>query len=431
MTAPSHSKRLGEIEVYYGMLALYFFAFGLQFVLYPSIATFALSQGGAEVGAAQTALTAPMFCLLLFGGLLAERAQAGPTLAGLQIAFAAPPVVLALLVASGNLTFAMLLGYGIMMGSLAAFMQPVRDAALNGVVDRAAAAGRTVNLAQAATVATAVQIGAQIIGILAARFADRLGPAPLLLAQAAAVAGAAYLATRLRAPAPDKRPRQPAQAFREIREGLGYAFTHPIIGSMLWSSAYVGVFIVGAFQVLFPLLIREIYGGGAAELGALYACFWGASFVAAVVLGRMRPLRRPGRALLVCHLLGAVVFATLAIDKPLWAFAVSTMLVGGGAGVAIAMSRTITQANAEPAFLGRVIAVYSMGFMGGAPIGSAIVGIGFDAFGALGLGAGAVALIPAIGLGASALALAAFTPIWRLESFPSLQARLETSEKPD
>jgi MFS family permease len=398
------------------MLALYFFAFGLQFVLYPSIATFALSQGGAEVGAAQTALTAPMFCLLLFGGLLAERAQTGPTLAILQTAFALPPIALALLVASGTLTFPGLLGYGIIMGSLAAFMQPVRDAALNGVVDRAALAGRPVNLAQAATVATAVQIGAQIIGILAARFADRLGTAPLLVAQAAAVAGAALLATRLRAPAPEKHRSARAHPFAEIREGLSYAFRHPIIGSMLWSAAYVGIFIVGGFQVLFPLLIREVYGGGAAELGTLYACFWGASFVSAVALGRMKPLRRPGRALLICHLLGAGVFATLAIDKPLWAFALSTMLVGGGAGVAIAMSRTITQANAEPAFLGRVIAVYSMGFMGGAPIGSAMVGLGFDAFKALGLGAGSVALIPAIGLGASAFALAAFTPIWRLET---------------
>lgn len=413
-------KGLGELEIYYGLVALYFFAFGLQFVLYPSIVTFELAQGGAEVGAAQTALTAPMFALLLFGGLVAERAQAGPTLAGLQIGFAIPALVMAALIATGSMTFPLLLAYGVVMGSLAAFMQPLRDAALNGVVDRETAAGRKVNLAQAATVTTAVQIGAQIVGILVARLSDRFGSAPLLVCQAIAVIGAAALALKLRAPKPAKRPRGPAQALQEIREGLAYAFTHPVIGSMLWSAAYVGVFIVGAFQVLFPLIIREVYGGGAAELGALYACFWGASFVSAVVLGRVRPLRRPGRALLICHLLGAVVFATLAIEKPLWGFALSTALVGGGAGVAIAMSRTITQANAEPAFLGRVIAVYAMGFMGGAPLGSALVGVGFDVLKGFGLGAGWVALVPAVGLGASALALALFTPIWRLEP-PALE----------
>lgn len=414
MSPPADQRRFGEIEIYYALVGLYFFAFGLQFVLYPSIATFSLAQGGAEVGAAQTAISAPMFALLLFGGLSAERAQAGPTLAGLKAAFAVPPLILAALILSGLLSFPLLLAYGIVMGSLAAFMQPMRDAALNGVVDRARNEGRRVTLAQAATITTAVQIGAQILGILAARWADWFGLGPLLAAQAIAVLGAAALALRLRAPKPASRPRRPTQAFQEIREGLVYAFTHPIIGSMLWSSAYVGIFIVGAFQVLFPLLIREVYGGGAAELGTLYACFWGASFVSAVALGRLRPVRRPGRALLICHLLGAVVFATLAIDKPLWAFALSTALVGGGAGVAIAMSRTITQANADTAFLGRVLAVYSMGFMGGAPIGSALVGFGFDAMKAVGLGAGWVALIPALGLGASALALALFTPIWRL-----------------
>jgi hypothetical protein len=71
------------------------------------------------------------------------------------------------------------------------------------------------------------------------------------------------------------------------------------------------------------------------------------------------------------------------------------------------MSRTIVQGTADSRFLGRVLAVYSMGFMGGAPIGSAIVG-----FAAATWGAAAAALAPAIGLGAAAAALAMFTPLW-------------------
>lgn len=72
------------------------------------------------------------------------------------------------------------------------------------------------------------------------------------------------------------------------------------------------------------------------------------------------------------------------------------------------MSRTITQGAAEPGYLGRVLAVYSMGFMGGAPIGSAIVG-----FAASEWGPRMAALIPAGGLALAAIALAVFTPIWR------------------
>jgi hypothetical protein len=55
-----------------------------------------------------------------------------------------------------------------------------------------------------------------------------------------------------------------------------------------------------------------------------------------------------------------------------------------------------------------VLAVYSMGFMGGAPIGSAIVG-----FAAGEWGLQAAALIPAAGLAVAAITLAVTTPLWR------------------
>jgi hypothetical protein len=70
-----------ELTFYYAMVGCYFFAFGMQFVLFPSLVAFFLAATPAGVGLAQSALSAPMFCFLLFGGLLAERAKAGPTLA--------------------------------------------------------------------------------------------------------------------------------------------------------------------------------------------------------------------------------------------------------------------------------------------------------------------------------------------------------------
>jgi hypothetical protein len=86
---------------------------------------------------------------------------------------------------------------------------------------------------------------------------------------------------------------------------------------------------------------------------------------------------------------------------------------GLAAGVAISMSRTIVQGAANQQYLGRVLAVYSMGFMGGAPIGSAIVG-----FAASELGPTTAALIPATGLALAAIALAMLTPLWRHVSAP-------------
>lgn len=405
---------VSELSIYYLLVALYFFAFGMQFVLFPSLVAFFLGASAAGVGLAQSALSAPMFCLLMFGGLLAERARAGAALARLHVAFALAAIGLFAVVANGWLTYNLLIGYAILVGACAAFMMPVRDAALNGVVQREAARGNHTSIATAAAVTTAVQIGAQIAGILVARGAGS-SPAPYIALQALILSLGAVVSLGLRAPKPTGHERSIVGAFRDIRDGIAYCFRNPIMSPMLISAAYVGVFVIGSFQVLFPLIIRDAYGGDsemqAERLSALFACFWGASFVSAVILSRLKPMIRPGRALIASHLIGAIVLATFAFDKPFLTFAALVAVWGLAAGVAISQSRTITQGASEPRFLGRVLAVYSMGFMGGAPLGSAIVG-----FAAKELGSRDASLIPAIGLALAAIALALATPLWRYKA---------------
>jgi len=407
----SKPKRLHELPIYYVLVACYFFAFGMQFVLFPSLVAFSLDATARGVGLAQSALSAPMFCFLLFGGLLAERAKAGPTMAKLHLAFAFSSLALAYVVTNGLLTYSLLIGYAVLVGCCAAFMMPVRDAALNGIVAREAELGKHTPIATAAAVTTAVQIGAQIAGILVARFAGS-NPAPYIALQALALAAGAAICLGLQAPKPHGHERTIQGALRDLREGLAYSFRDPVMSPMLISAAYVGVFVIGSFQVLFPLIVREYYGGDpraqASQLGALFACFWGASFVSAVFLSRMKPLLQPGRALIVSHLIGAGALFTFGFHKPFLAFAIVVIIWGLVAGVAISTSRTIVQSAAGQRYLGRVLAVYSMGFMGGAPIGSALVG-----FAAGEWGPRSAAFAPAIGLALAAIALAVFTPLWR------------------
>lgn len=419
------SGLVSELTLYYLIVALYFFAFGMQFVLFPSLVAFFLGASSAGVGLAQSALSAPMFCFLLFGGLIAERAKTGPTLARLGLVFTAASLGLAAIITWGALTYSILIAYAMLVGACAALMMPVRDAALNGVIEREARRGRHTPISTAAATTTAVQIGAQIAGILVARSAGA-SPAPYLVLQALALALCAAVSLGLQAPKPTGHERTIVGALRDMRDGLAYSFRNAVMSPMLISAAYVGVFVIGSFQVLFPLIVRDAYGGDphtqAARLGALFACFWGASFVSAVLLSRLKPLRRPGRALVISHIVSAAALATFALHKPFTAFAIVTVLWGFGAGVAISTSRTIVQGAAEPRYLGRVLAVYSMGFMGGAPIGSVIVG-----FAASELGARTAALIPATGLALAAIALAVMTPLWRYtpEHAPPLSCRDE------
>ncbi len=403
-----------ELPLYYAMVGLYFFAFGLLFVLFPALTTFVLNEPPERVGLAQAALSAPMFCFLVFGGVLAERAKPAPTLALLQVAAALAAFALGAIVSLGALTYEGLLVYALFAGACAAFIMPVRDAALNGVVDRARSGGRALAIETATAAAMAMQIGAQILGILAARLGGA-SPGAFFFIQGAALALAAGLALGLRAPKPVAQPATIATAFREAWRGLLYAFRDPVMAPMLISAAYAGVFMVGAAQVLFPLLIRDLYGGDAAtqagRLGALFAGFWTASFVSAVALSRMKALKRPGRALIGAQLLSAALLATLVWRQPFWLLMGVVAVWGLTAGVILSVSRSMVQGAADKAFLGRALAIFSMGSMGGAPIGALVVGVASSA-----AGPQLAALLPALGLGLAATALAMVSPLWRFEA---------------
>jgi MFS family permease len=153
--------------------------------------------------------------------------------------------------------------------------------------------------------------------------------------------------------------------------------------------------------------VRDSYRGGAHELALLYASFWAACFVSAALLSRLGGLQRPGRGLILAHLASAVALACFALKPPLWALYLVVAGWGLVSGVAISTNRSIIQALTKPAYLGRVLALYSMGFMGGAPIGGMLAGISADKFEPR-----VAALAPALGLACASLLLAFFTPVW-------------------
>jgi MFS-type transporter involved in bile tolerance (Atg22 family) len=82
---------------------------------------------------------------------------------------------------------------------------------------------------------------------------------------------------------------------------------------------------------------------------------------------------------------------------------------GLSAGVSIAMSRSIVQDAAPKDQIARVLSIYQLGFMAGAPLGAAMMGGLVDAFGPY-----RIALVPAIGMVSLIAWVMIRTPIWHL-----------------
>ena len=73
------------------------------------------------------------------------------------------------------------------------------------------------------------------------------------------------------------------------------------------------------------------------------------------------------------------------------------------------MGRTLVQELAPESHRTRVMALYTMAFLGGAPLGSLVMGYSVDWFGAL-----YAMLVPATGMLALCLVIAWRTDLWRL-----------------
>jgi predicted MFS family arabinose efflux permease len=407
--APAPTKTAGgELRAYLCAIAAYFLAFGVQMILFPYLVANALGASPQAVGIAQAVSQLPMLILLLWGGLAAERMPTRAWLVVLHALAAAPVLVLALTIGAGQLSYAVMILFGVAMGTLTAFMMPARDAALNGVVGREAGRGATVTLQSAVALATAVQLGAQVLGMLLAGLAGRIPVEALLAVQATCLLLTALFCLGVARAEPPK-PRTGRSPIADLREGLSLTLSHRVLLPMVLVGLYVGVFIIGSFSVLFPLLIRDVFAMGANALSTSFVAFWTGSFLSSVALSRLPTIARPGRALLCAQVLGALALAGFSVPSTFTVFVAIVFGWGLAAGVAFSMSRTIVQQAAPPAAIGRVLAVYSLGFMGGAPVGAALLGFAADQ-----VGPRLAALVPALGLIVAVSVMAVRTPIWTL-----------------
>jgi MFS family permease len=374
---------------------------GIQMVMFPYLVAVFLQESPARVGMAQMASQLPMLLLILWGGLVGDRLDQRRLLMGLCLAMVAPPLVMAVLVRAELLTYSVLIAWALVGGAFAAFAQPARDALLNRVAGP--------DIQRVVTMAVGVQFGIQILGFGLGSGADRVGPAPLMVTQALFMLAAAA-ATYFIPPLPPRAPRPPRSALSEIGDGLALAWRLGEIRAAIVLTFAVGIFFAGTYMVLLPLMVRDLYQGSAGGIAGAFAANMLGTCTVILVLMRRGGVQRPGRALMIGGAISVSILALLHLELSMPLFYVVVYLWGLCGGISMTMTRAIVQEASPETHRARIMSVYSLGMMGGMPIGSLLLGWCVEVFGVR-----QAVLVPVVGMAVVLVLLRLRSDLWLVE----------------
>jgi MFS family permease len=323
-----------------------------------------LTGSGVAVGMTTALQFLPMLLLGAWGGLLADRVPKRRLLIATQALMAIPAVGLFAVTATGVVTPWMVYLGVLAMGTVNAVDNPTRQSFVFEMVGP----DRVVN---------AVSLNSVIVQV--ARLA---GPAlaGLLIAGFGVVAcfglnALTFLAmiVALWGMDPGRLHTEPVSG-REpgaIRAALRYVRRTPELAVPLALMALVGTLGFN-FQVVLPLLAKFSFGGGATTYAAMVSAMAAGSIVGALVNGAHG---RTGPRLIAGGALAFGILGLLSASMPTMALEIPVLALLGAAAVTFAATINSTlQLAVSPEMRGRVMALYSVVFLGSTPIGGPLVG---------------------------------------------------------
>ena len=360
-------KLTHDLKWYLGSTGFYLVPGGIQAVLFPWLIAVYLQESPIRVGIAQMAGPLPMLFLLLFGGWLGDRVDQRKLSVLLVSLMAVPPLIIAGFFYVDMVTYELLLCWVVLAGCFGAFAQPARDAMLNRVAGE--------NVQRVVTLVIGVQFGIQILGFAIGSSADVMGPIGVLCCMSFFMMCSAVTTHRLPA-----MPVEPASTANEsplenIKAGLVVAWQSQKIRPAIILIFGIGFFFASSYMVILPLMVRDIYDGGARGIAMAYASNMLGTCTIIFFVMRRGGVVRPGRALIIAGVFSSLVVSCLHFELSELAFYGVIYVWGMCGGIAMTLSRAIVQEASPPTHRARILSVFMLGMMGGMPIGSAIIGV--------------------------------------------------------
>jgi MFS family permease len=323
-----------------------------------------LSHSGTDLGLITAARFLPMMLFSPWGGLIADRLDKRRILYVTQTLSGVLAIVLAALDATGVITLWMVAVVALSLGFVNVFDNPTRQSFIAEMVAEKDL-GNAITL-NSVTINLARVVGPAFAGVLIAT----VGIAPCFLANGlsfgAVVVSLAMMRGRELYPV-ERQARQPGQ----VREGLAYVRRTPELLVPLIMITVVGT-LAWEFQVSLPLVARYTFHGSAATYGTMLAFMGGGAVVGGLVTARRNRVSAVGLGRSSIGWGLAILAASVAPN--LWTEYALMLVVGYGSVSFNSLAKTTLQLAAVPSMRGRVMALWSVAWLGSTPVGGPIVG---------------------------------------------------------
>jgi MFS family permease len=162
-------------------------------------------------------------------------------------------------------------------------------------------------------------------------------------------------------------------ALLAIRDGLRYAFTHPLIRVLIMFTAVLSIF-GWSYSTLMPLIAKTRFGLEAQGLGYLYAATGLGSVLATYLVGAYSRKVSPTTFIAGGNITFCIGLTGFALSSDLYFALPFLFLIGLGLLCQAATMNTLIQSVVKNEFRGRVMSLYVLMFLGFAPFGNFEVG---------------------------------------------------------
>jgi MFS family permease len=325
-----------------------------------------LTGSAAMLGLIGFAGQVPVFLIAPLGGVIADRLDRRRVLVRTQSAMMVLALTLAALTLLGVVQVWHVFVLAALLGIANAFDIPTRQAFVIEMVERDDL-GNAIAL-NSSMVNGARIVGPAVAGIVVAAVGE--GWCFLLNGLSYVAVITALLMMRL---APSRHGRRSTTAWESIVEGFAFSWEMAPIRALLLLLGLVSLMGM-PYSVLMPVFADRILHGGADAYGLLMSASGVGALAGAVSLTIRRQVRGLGRWVAASAVGFGVSLIAFSFSRSLWLSAALLVPAGFFMMVEMAASNTLIQSMVPDRLRGRVMAVYSMMFMGMAPLGALMAG---------------------------------------------------------